>query len=84
MKKCKFLIGWFDGSDGACGDNTGIKTPDDLIRLHSEGSEHVSCFKYEAPEGFEWEVGAAQAFKENFTAHDSVSRVLTADDFAER
>lgn len=79
MKKCKFYIGWFENSDGACGDSTGIHSQDDLIRLYNEGSEFVDCYEYEAPEGFEWEIGAAKAFNNNFTAHDSTSVVVVED-----
>ena len=71
MKRWRFYIGWIDGSYGACGDSTGIHTADDLV----EGNEHVNVFEYEAPEGFEWQVGASMAFRENFTGQDTASRV---------
>ena len=73
MVSCKFFIGWMDGSDGACGEKTGINSPGDLNRLYNEGSEHVTCYEYDAPKGFEWEIGASMAFRQNFTAHDTFS-----------
>lgn len=77
-RQCRFIIGWMDGSDSAC-DPTGIHTQEDLL-LAIAPDFGVLCndrvadvFEYDAPEGFEWEVGASYAFRQGFTAHDSLS-----------
>lgn len=74
LNKCRFLIGWMDGSDGACGEATGINRGNDLI-AGVETNENVNVYEYEAPAGFEWEVGASKAFRDNFTAQDTLSVV---------
>lgn len=76
LRKCRFYIGWMAFSNGACGEDTGIHEVDDLLKPSSE----KDCFEYEAPEGFEWAVGAAQAFEGNWTAEDSMSLVLVEND----
>lgn len=79
LRKCRFIIGWMDGSDGCCGDPTGIHTSDDLLLAVSSKFPEagrlrlVDVFKYDAPEGFEWEVGASKAFLDGYTAHDTLS-----------
>lgn len=79
LRKCRFIIGWMDGSDSAC-DPTGIHTQEDLLLAMNLDrlpggclSRTVDVFEYDAPEGFEWEVGASYAFMANFTAHDTLS-----------
>ena len=80
MNKCTFYVAWFAGSEGADGEDTGVNSQDDLVSQYNAGNEHVRRFEYEAPEGFEWEVGAAKAFRQNYTAHDSVSIVFTNEE----
>ena len=76
LNDCIFLIGWMSGSDGAEGEENGLKDHSDLRKLYTQKSNVVSAFKYMAPKGFEWEVGASKAFEENFTAHDTFSDVI--------
>jgi hypothetical protein len=69
-----FYIGWAHESDGACGDPTQIKSQEDLVPQYEAGGA-VARYEYEAPAEFAWEVGAAQAFRDNYTAHDTFSIV---------
>ena len=75
LYKCRFIIGWIDESDGACGEATGIHTQDDLTKAADgdESKDLYSVYEYEAPVDFAWEVGASYAFKEDWTATDSLS-----------
>lgn len=75
MKRYRFYIAWVNGSDGACGEETKISRLEDLKPQYEAGNEYVNNWEYDAPEGFEWEVGAARAFMANFTAIDTVSYV---------
>jgi hypothetical protein len=72
LRKCKFYIGWAAFSPNSCGEDTGLNEADDLLKPELE----VDVFEYEAPEGFEWQVGAGIAFEHNWTAEDSMSLVL--------
>jgi hypothetical protein len=74
--KAKFLIGWIEGSSGACGDKTGIHTQDDLLKGYLEGNHHVNAFDIEGPEDYLWDIGAAKAFLHNWTAIDSFTIVI--------
>lgn len=76
QRRCRFIIGWMDGSDSDSTCNpTGIHTQADLLAAAVAGKTAgiVDVFEYDAPEGFEWEVGASYAFRANFTAHDTLS-----------
>lgn len=78
LRKCRFIIGWMDGSDSAC-DPTGIHSQNDLLLAVDprpralRNLRTVDVWEYDAPEGFEWEVGASYAFRADFYAHDSLS-----------
>ena len=80
MNRCIFLIAWMDGSPGADGLSTGVHRSEDLMRLFAERSTMVSAYFYWAPEGHEWEIGAAHAFRDNYTAEDTFSSVLIEAD----
>jgi len=75
LYKCRFIIGWIDESDGACGESTGINSSDDLIKAADgdKSKDLFSVFEYEAPYDYAWEVGASYAFMEDWTAHDTLS-----------
>ena len=79
MKHCKFFIAWMSGSDGACGEETKVHSINDLIPQYHEKNDNVTMYEYDAPEGFEWEIGAAKAFRDNWTASDSLSTVIWND-----
>jgi hypothetical protein len=75
--KAAFLIGWFDGSDGACGDETGIHGPEDLISKFSADPSSVDHWVFEVEkEEDAITQGRAKAFMENWTAHDSCTAVV--------
>lgn len=74
--KFRFYIAWVDGSDGACGDETKIKSTSDLVPEYNKGNEHVSMRVIEADtieqaldKGYRW------AFFENFTACDTLTDI---------
>ncbi len=85
MYTCRFIIGWMHESDGACGESTGIYTLDDLIAAANgdESKDQFSVFVYEAPYDYAYEVGAEKAFKENWTAQDSLSVVQVQNEKGE-
>ena len=82
LYKCRFIIRWIDESDGACGETTGIHTKDDLIKAADgdESKQLYSVYEYEAPIDFAWEIGSSYAFKEDWTATDSLSIIQVQDD----
>ena len=59
------------GSDAACGEMTGVEAQCDL--WESDSNPHTTEYLYDAPVGFENEIGMARAFLDGFTAQDSVS-----------
>lgn len=78
MNRYRFLIGWIEDSDSAGGEKTGIKFEQGRVRGLTAANPSVSVFVYELPSHFEewaWHVGAGYAFSENFTGHDTVSKV---------
>lgn len=80
MKKYIFIIGWFDGSDGACGEHTGVHSQDDLIPIH-KGEKEGQVDSYEVhgkTQDQAMNEGYKKAFFHNFTAHDSCSTIMEA------
>ena len=73
MVKFRFLVGLLEDDDH---EETGIEGNEELDALFDAGNPHVACFEYElAGEAatVAWEVGAAKAFTENFTAIETVT-----------
>ena len=78
--KYVFLIGWIDGSDGACGEETGVTSQTDLIAIYKgEKQGQVTSWEIEAEnENEAYERGATKAFLDNWTARDSMTEVILA------
>ena len=83
-RKFRFLLAWITGSDANCGEKNAINDQYDLVRFYEEYEDLTGEFggfysdEYElsgAACGYAWEIGAAGAFIEDFTAHDSTSAV---------
>jgi hypothetical protein len=80
MKKYLFLLAWFDGSDGAGGDPTGVHKQGDLLPEYKRVNEHVFALRVEAPnEEIASAFGYARAFHENYTGHDTTSTCILID-----
>jgi len=69
----RLLIGWMAGSEGE-EDSNGIEEPDDLLTGQCAKNE----YQFELPEVLEkyaWEVGAGFAFRDDYTATNTMSRL---------
>ncbi len=76
-KNYRFLIAWLDDSDSA-GGPTGIHGAEDLEPQLALGNDHVSSWDFSCASIDEaYLIGVGRAFRENYTAHDSVSAVIT-------
>ena len=77
MKKWRFLIAWFSGSDAACGDDTQINNADELVDQYNKGNDYVTAYEYEAPDyDTALAIGRSKAFMDNWTAQDSCSDLV--------
>lgn len=80
MKKYLFLVAWFESSEGAGGDPTGVHRQDDLLPEYCKGNEHVFALRIEAiNEEVASKYGYAAAFHKNYTGYDSTSNIFEID-----
>lgn len=89
MRRYLFLLAWVEGSDSSADEPTGIHDQDDLLPEYKKGNEHVFAVEIRLPqismnEFIDYEIakryGYAEAFFNNYTAHDSVSTLEEIDD----
>lgn len=81
MKRFLFLLAWAEGSDSAGGDATEVQSQQDLMPEFLKGNQHIFAVEIQVST-FEDDddvseiaskYGYAEAFYNNYTAHDSVS-----------
>lgn len=74
--KYRFYIAWMSESDGACGEDTGINTQNDLIPEYNMGNGNVNMWEFDCEnEDMACLLGYKEAFFNNWTAHDSFTVV---------
>lgn len=83
MKFFLFLLAWVEGSESAGNDKTGVIKQSDLMTQYLRGNKHIFAVEIAVPGSFlisskdakeiAYRFGCTEAFRANYTAHDSVS-----------